>query len=269
MPHRSQGRPCSIDRGMCRRAIEPRNAAGPRCRRCSRRRKATCCTSPRQEGREPRAVDEPRHAQTPLTREPGGPVSARPPWHDGSRREVSGRQPTMNGHGKSDRRVLPTKPPNNDADSPPVAGQRSAEVVEGRRLAKGNPPQHTLRRTQRRVGRPHELERIRQAASRNRKMRFTALVHHVYRPATLRRAAFGVNPKAAPGVAGVTWQQYGEDLDHNLEDLSRRWKRGAYRAQPPRRTSIPQADGRQRPLGVTALEDQIAQAALVEGLNAI
>jgi RNA-directed DNA polymerase len=175
----------------------------------------------------------------------------------------------MNGHGKSDRRVVPTKPPNNGADTPPVAGRRSAEVVEGRRLAKGNPHQQTMLRTQRRVGMPHELERIRQAASRNRKMRFTALFHHVYRPVTLRRAYFGLNPKAAPGVDGVTWQQYGEDLDHHLEDLSQRLKRGAYRAKPTRRTYIPKADGRQRPLGVTALEDKIVQAALVDVLKAI
>jgi group II intron reverse transcriptase/maturase len=142
-------------------------------------------------------------------------------------------------------------------------------VVEGRRLAKGNPHQQTMLRTQRRVGMPHELERIRQAASRNRKMRFTALFHHVYRPATLRRAYRGLNPKAAPGVDGVTWQQYGEALDQNLADLSQRLKRGAYRAKPTRRTYIPKADGRQRPLGVTALEDKIVQAALVAVLNAI
>jgi RNA-directed DNA polymerase len=116
---------------------------------------------------------------------------------------------------------------------------------------------------------PHELERIRQAASRNRKMRFTALYHHVYRHTTLRRAYFGLNPQAAPGVDGVTWKQYGEDLEHNLKDLSERLKRGAYRAKPTRRTYIPTADGRQRPLGVTALEDKIVQAALVEVLNAI
>jgi RNA-directed DNA polymerase len=175
----------------------------------------------------------------------------------------------MNGHGKSDRRVVPTKPPNNGVDSAPLAGCAPAEAVEGRRLAKGNPHQHTMLRTQRRVGMPHELERIRQAASRNRKMRFTALYHHVYRHTTLRRAYFGLNPQAAPGVDGVTWKQYGEDLEHNLKDLSERLKRGAYRAKPTRRTYIPTADGRQRPLGVTALEDKIVQAALVEVLNAI
>lgn len=175
----------------------------------------------------------------------------------------------MNGQGKSDRRVIPTKPPNKDTEPPSEVGKRSTEAVEGRRLAKGNPHQQTMLRTQRRVGMPHELERIRQAASRNRKMRFTALFHHVYRLATLRRAYFGLNPKAAPGVDGVTWQHYGEDLESNLKDLSGRLKRGAYRAKPTRRTYIPKADGRQRPLGVTALEDKIVQAALVEVLNAI
>jgi retron-type reverse transcriptase len=100
-------------------------------------------------------------------------------------------------------------------------------------------------------------------------MRFTALYHHVYRHRTLRRAYFGLNPKAAPGVDGVTWKHYGEDLENNLTDLSERLKRGAYRAKPTRRTYIPKADGRQRPLGVTALEDKIVQAALVEVLNAI
>ena len=76
----------------------------------------------------------------------------------------------MNGHGKTDRRVVPTKPPNKDPGTTPTSGGQSAEVVEGRRLAKGNPHQQTMRRTQCRVGMPHELERIRQAASRNRKI---------------------------------------------------------------------------------------------------
>jgi group II intron reverse transcriptase/maturase len=100
-------------------------------------------------------------------------------------------------------------------------------------------------------------------------MRFTALFHHVYRIETLKRAYFSLNPKAAPGVDGVTWKQYGEDLKSNLQNLADRLKRGAYRAQPTRRTYIAKADGRQRPLGVTALEDKIVQAALVEVLNAI
>ena len=175
----------------------------------------------------------------------------------------------MHEHGKSDRRVVPTKPPNNGAALPPVVGQRAAEVVEGRRLAKGNPHQRTMFRTLRRANMSPELERIRQAAYRDRKMRFTALFHHVYRLETLKRAYFSLNPKAAPGVDGVTWKQYGEDLEANLQDLANRLARGAYRAQPTRRTYIPKADGRQRPLGITALEDKIVQAALVEVLNAL
>lgn len=177
----------------------------------------------------------------------------------------------MHEHGKSDRRVVPSKSPNKGAVEPLQRATRAkpAEAVEGRRLAKSNPHQQTMFRTQRRARMPHELERIRQAARRDRKMRFTALFHHVYRLATLRRAYFSLNPKAAPGVDGVTWKQYGEDLESNLQDLADRLKRGAYRAQPTRRTYIPKADGRQRPLGVTALEDKIVQAALVEVLNAI
>jgi hypothetical protein len=154
----------------------------------------------------------------------------------------------MHEHGKSDRRVVPTKLPNNGAALPPVVGQRAAEVVEGRRLAKGNPHQRTMFRTLRRVDMSPELERIRQAAHRDRKMRFTALFHHIYCLETLRRAYVGLNPKAAPGVDGVTWQQYGEDLEANLQDLAGRLARGAYRAQPTRRTYIPKADGRQRVL---------------------
>jgi len=177
----------------------------------------------------------------------------------------------MHGHGKSDRRAVPTKPPNKGAGEPPQGPARAkpAEAVEGRRLAKGNPHQRTMFRTQRRVRMSPELERIRQAASRERKMQFTALFHHVYHLETLRRAYLNLNPKAAAGVDGVTWQQYGEGLETNLQDLAERLKRGAYRAQPTRRTYIPKADGRQRPLGVTALEDKIVQAALVEVLNAI
>jgi RNA-directed DNA polymerase len=177
----------------------------------------------------------------------------------------------MHEHGKSDRCVLPTKPPNKGASEPPPGPTRTtpADAVEGRRLTKSNPHQQTMLRTQRRVRMPHELERIRQAARRDRKMRFTALFHHVYCLDTLRRAYFGFNPKAAPGVDGVMWQQYGEDLEANLQDLAARLKRGAYRAQPTRRTYIAKADGRRRPLGVTALEDKIVQAALVQVLNAI
>jgi group II intron reverse transcriptase/maturase len=113
------------------------------------------------------------------------------------------------------------------------------------------------------------LERVRQAAREDGKLRFTALLHHVYDPAMLREAYFCLKREAAPGVDRVTWRQYGEALEDNLQDLSARLKRGAYRAKPVRRAYIAKADGRQRPLGVTALEDKIVQRATVEVLNAI
>jgi len=100
-------------------------------------------------------------------------------------------------------------------------------------------------------------------------LRFTALLHHIYSTDTLREAYYGLKRNAAPGVDGMTWRRYGEDLEENLQDLSNRLKRGAYRAKPTRRTFIPKPDGRERPLGVTALEDKIVQRATVEVLNAI
>ena len=113
------------------------------------------------------------------------------------------------------------------------------------------------------------LERIRQVACRDKELRFTSLWHHVTNIDRLRQAYFGLRRNAAPGVDGLTWQQYGESLEENLQDLSARLKRGAYRAKPVRRAYIPKADGRQRPLGVTALEDKIVQRSTVQVLNAI
>jgi RNA-directed DNA polymerase len=100
-------------------------------------------------------------------------------------------------------------------------------------------------------------------------MRFTALLHHIYNPEALRAAYVCLKKEAAPGVDGETWRHYGETLEDNLQDLSHRLQRGAYRAKPVRRTYIPKADGRQRPLGVPVLEDKIVQRATVEVLNAI
>jgi group II intron reverse transcriptase/maturase len=124
-------------------------------------------------------------------------------------------------------------------------------------------------RTQGRARMQQALERVRQAAKQDRKMRFTALLHHVYNPDTLREAYYGLKRQAAAGVDGVTWQDYGGSLEANLQELSGRLKRGAYRARPTRRAYIDKADGRKRPLGVMALEDKIAQRATVEVLNAI
>jgi RNA-directed DNA polymerase len=164
--------------------------------------------------------------------------------------------------GKSDRPTVPEKFPNN-------SGQPAAEGMEGRGLAKGNLPQQNAFRTPSRSDALSALERVRQAAAKDKKLRFTALLHHIYNLETLRMAYFRLKKEAAPGVDGETWRHYGEQLEVNLHDLSERLKRGAYRAKPVRRVYIPKADGRQRPLGVTALEDKIVQRAAVEVMNAI
>lgn len=144
-----------------------------------------------------------------------------------------------------------------------------AEVVEGRRRAKGNADLQTTPRTQSRVGVPNARDRIRQAAKADKGRRFTALLHHVYNIETLREAYYGLKRDAAPGVDGETWQGYGEQLEAKLNDLSKRLRQGAYRAKPVRRVYIPKPDGRQRPLGVTTLEDKVVQRALVLVLNSI
>jgi RNA-directed DNA polymerase len=168
----------------------------------------------------------------------------------------------MNGHGKSHSFVVPEKSPNKTG--PPVA-----EEMEGRELVEGNPHQQNATRTQGRDHAHRALERIRQAAGRDRKMRFTALLHHIYNVDTLRAAYLSLKREAAAGVDGQTWRHYGEHVEENLRELSARLKRGAYRAKPVRRMYIPKADGRMGPLGVTALEDKIVQRATVEVLNAI
>jgi RNA-directed DNA polymerase len=168
----------------------------------------------------------------------------------------------MNGYGKSDRPIVPTKLSNN-------VEQTTAERVEGRGLTKGNLRQQNTYRTQGRENVPSKLKRVRQAARRDSKLQFTALMHHIYDPEALNKAYLELKRNAAPGVDGETWRHYGEALEENIQDLSERLKRGAYRAKPVRRVFIPKADGRQRPLGVTALEDKIVQRATVEVLNAI
>lgn len=168
----------------------------------------------------------------------------------------------MNERGKSDGVVVPGKLPNK-------AGQPAAEAVEGSTPAKGNPPERNTLRTQGRTGVPSALERVRKAAKRDKKQRFTALLHHVYDIERLRSAYLGIKRDAAAGIDGETWRHYGEGLESNLQDLSERLRGGAYRARPVRRAYISKADGRQRPLGVPVLEDKIAQRAVVEVLGAI
>jgi group II intron reverse transcriptase/maturase len=168
----------------------------------------------------------------------------------------------MNGHGKSDSSVVPGKLSNEFADT-------NEERVEGRELAKGNPQEEGAFRTQGRGDAKTGFERVREAAERDRRQKFTALLHHVYDVERLRKAYREINPKAAAGVDGETWKHYGEELEGNLRDLSERLRRGAYRASPVKRVLIPKSDGGQRPLGVPVLEDKIVQRAAAEVLNAI
>jgi len=180
---------------------------------------------------------------------------------DAPRRPKS-RTSAMDGSGKSDRSVVPGKLPNK------VGSLATAEAAEGRDLAKGNSGRTAVFRTQGREGTGSGLDRVREVARRDKKVRFTALLHHV-NIERLRQAYFRLKRDAAPGVDGVTWRQYGEQLEDNLRDLHDRLHRGTYRATPSRRTYIPKADGRQRPLGIAALEDKVVQRAVVEVLNAI
>lgn len=112
-------------------------------------------------------------------------------------------------------------------------------------------------------------ERIRQVASKDKEVRFTTLWHHVYNVGNLREAYFSLKRQAAPGVDGKTWKQYGEMLEENIQELSDKLRRGAYRAKAVKRVYIPKADGNERPIGIPALEDKIVQRTMVEVLNCI
>jgi group II intron reverse transcriptase/maturase len=167
----------------------------------------------------------------------------------------------MNERGKSDGPVVPANPPNNAAPA-------AAEVGEERGSAKGNTAGKTRPGHRAGQGAPSALDRVREVARRDKEARFTALLHHVDLD-RLRAAYWAISPKAAPGVDGVRWEAYGQNLEANLHDLFARVHSGAYRARPSRRVYIPKADGRQRPLGIATLEDKIVQRAVVEVLNAI
>ena len=140
--------------------------------------------------------------------------------------------------------------------------------MEPRPETKGNVNQQSTHRTQGRARVTLALGRVRQAARQGKKERFTALSHHITID-TLRMAFHALKRKAAAGVDGVTWEDYEADIEPRLGDLHARVHKGAYRPQPSRRTYIPKADGRQRPLAIAALEDKIVQGATVIVLNAI
>ena len=162
---------------------------------------------------------------------------------------------------ESDRCVLPVKQSNKE-------GQPSAEAAEGRRRPKENDAQSSTSPTQSGEQVSQGLSGVRRVARARKQEQFTALMHHV--TVNLLRESFDALKKnAAPGVDGVTWQDYEAVLESNLQGLHNRVHRGVYRALPSRRKYIPKPDGRQRPLGIAALEDKILQQAVVAVLNAI
>jgi RNA-directed DNA polymerase len=186
--------------------------------------------------------------------------------------------PLPQGEGRSGKALCRTPDMNvpRESDGPIVPEKRSnktglkavAEIVEGRGPTKGN-AQRTLLAPDAEPGkRGMGLWGVREAAKRDKKMRFTALLHHVT-PELLRASYFELKRSAAPGVDGVTWYEYGRDLEEQINDLHGRVQRGAYRAQPSKRAWIPKADGRQRPLGIAALEDKVVQQAVKTVLEQI
>jgi group II intron reverse transcriptase/maturase len=167
----------------------------------------------------------------------------------------------MNGGGESYGGIVPAKQPNK--------GEKSlAEVAEGRPPTKENTQEPNPNRTLRRENGSSGLARVREAAKQDRKLKFTALLHHVSID-LLRESYDSLKKQAAPGVDGMTWHEYGRDLEARISELHGRIHRGAYRAQPSRRVWIPKADGRQRPLGIAALEDKVVQYAVGMVLNQI
>jgi RNA-directed DNA polymerase len=156
--------------------------------------------------------------------------------------------------GESDGRIVPMKGANKD-------GQPSAERPEGRRSTKENTEQPTPPRTQSRTRESTGLRGVRDVARKEKRTRFTALLHHVT-VERLRDSFYALKREAAPGVDGLTWREYETDLQARVEDLHRRVHAGTYRAQPSKRAYIPKVDGRRRPLGIAALEDKIVQHAV-------
>ena len=175
--------------------------------------------------------------------------------------KASGRMTDMHVPGESDSSIVPKKRANK-------AGSSAAESVEGRGLTKGNAKRTLLAPDTGPGKRGIGLQGVREAAKRDKKMRFTALLHHLT-PELLRASYFELKRSAAPGVDGVTWDAYGQGLEGRIADLHSRVHRSVYRAQPSKRAWIPKADGRQRPLGIAALEDKIVQQAVKSVLEQI
>ena len=185
------------------------------------------------------------------------------PWSDDHGRSAKAISRTADMHvlEKSDCAVLPVNRPNKGRQLPAEAGEGRAQMKENIVQSHMHPTQSGKRMSQ-------GLDGVRKAARERKQERFTALLHHL-NVDLLRDSFYALQRKASPGVDGVTWQEYETGLEDRLVDLHSRVHRGTYRAKPSRRVFIPKADGRQRPLGIAALEDKIVQQAVVTILNQI
>jgi group II intron reverse transcriptase/maturase len=206
-----------------------------------------------------------------------------PPVEDGEsagRSEKAQRQSSdMHGRGESDDRVVPEQPAKEGdlnfwtlyerVSAAKVKCEQDLETARGRRSTEGNADKPAAPRTQSRdICAPIGLARVQEVARKDKRAKFTALLHHVTID-LLRESFYALKRAAAPGVDGVTWQQYEVGLEDRLLNLHQRVHTGTYRAQPSKRAYIPKPDGRLRPLGIAALEDKIVQHAVVTVLNAI
>src|SRR6202521_1560950 len=185
------------------------------------------------------------------------------PWSADQGRSAKAKSRTADMHvpEKSACAAVPVNQPNKE-------GQPSAEVGEERAQTRENIVQSHMHPTQNGKRMSQGLDGVRKVARERKQERFTALLHHL-NVDLLRDSFYALKRKAAPGVDGVTWQEYESGLEDRLADLHSRVHRGAYRAQPSRRVYIPKPDGRQRPLGVAALEDKVVQQAVLTILNHI
>ncbi len=173
--------------------------------------------------------------------------------------KVNNRNPAIYATQKSDTPIVPGKPPNKG---------KPAEVVEERGVAKGNVEEAPADRAQNRTPASMGLQGIREAAKKDKRMKFTSLLHHIT-PTLLVESFYALKQNAAAGIDGVTWREYEEGLFTRVEELHREIHTGAYRAKPSRRVFIPKADGKQRPLGIASVEDKIVQQAVTTVLNMI
>lgn len=156
----------------------------------------------------------------------------------------------------------------NNGAQPQINGQPLAEFVEKRPPTKGNSDQTTVTSTQRLESTSSGLGRVREAARRDKNLRFTNLLHHIDTD-LLHTAYISLNKKAATGIDGITWQEYGKELKTNLAKLHDQIHSGSYKVTASKRIWIAKSDGQQRPIGITVLEDKIVQQALVEILQPI